>query len=281
MNKIFQLPFALSMGPQRAGTSWIDKYLRYRKDVCLPRDVKETFFFDRYHEKGMEYYAGLFYPNDKHQILMEVSASYFDCRQAPGRIYNSVGPVIKLICPLRDPVERSYSLYKHYLRYGVVQGSLAQAAEQNPQIIESSFYERHLRNWGQYFDLGKITYLFQEELERDPQSFAKKLCDGLGVSFSGLDEQSTKVVNQATQSPSKTLAICAQAGGDWCRAKGLYWPINLAKQLGIKRAVFGREDETRQKTLIPEEDKLFLERRLSGEKDKLEALLGKKIEFWD
>lgn len=103
----FDRPFALSMGPQRSATSWLDRYLRMRGDVCLPRGVKEVFFFDRYFHRGFGFYKRHYTPNSKHSLIMEISTTSFDHPEAPSRVYKIFGDQITLICPLRHPVERS------------------------------------------------------------------------------------------------------------------------------------------------------------------------------
>lgn len=277
----FSKPFALSMGPQRAATSWIDQYLRSRGDVCLPHQVKEIFFFDRHFDKGPDFYKSHFKPEPEHDLIMEVSATYFDCPEAPERIRETLVKDIHLICPLREPVARSYSLYKHYLRYGIVSGTLEEAIEQKPQIIESSRYAEHLARWFDVFGRENITILFQEELDQDPESFIRKLCVGLGIEEKEADLKPFERVNQTTQHAHPKLAAMAQNGADWFRNKGVYWPVNLAKSIGLKRVVFGKDAGVNTDTEVPEEEIRVFHDALKKEKRKLEDLLEEKIKLWD
>ena len=104
---LFPVPFALLIGPQRAGTTWVDRYLRSREDICLPDQVKEIFFFDRNYDRGLDFYKSHFKPDKNHRLIMEITATAFDHPQAPQRIYDTFGKNIRLICPLRHPVIRS------------------------------------------------------------------------------------------------------------------------------------------------------------------------------
>ena len=290
-NRLFEKPFSLSIGPQRAASTWIDRYLRWRRDVCLPSEVKEIFFFDRHYQKGPQFYKSHFNPEPRHKLIMEVSATYFDCAEAPGRVYETLGPEIKMICPLRDPVKRSYSLYKHYLRYGIVNGDLKQAVEQKPQIIESSRYADHLDRWFYYFDRQNIKILLQEILENDPDRFVNQLCDGLDIPTITPDDTLLKRVNPTTQNRNAMLASIAQNSADWLRERRIYWPVNMARRVGLKSLIFGREDvsaksspksspKSSDKTKdMPEEDHKYLHSLLSGEVKKLENLLGHSLEI--
>ncbi len=83
----FDKNFALSIGPQRAGARWIDRYLRGRGDVCLPTHVKEIFYFDRHFERGPEFYFGHFRYLPQHKIGVEVTTTAFDHPEAPARVH--------------------------------------------------------------------------------------------------------------------------------------------------------------------------------------------------
>lgn len=278
---LFQLhPFALSIGPQRAATSWVDRYLRARGDVCLPGEIKEVFFFDRHYHKGPEFYKGHFDPGPEHDLVMEVSATYFDTPEAPERVKETLGEDLRFICPLREPIARSYSLYKHYLRYGIVSGSLEEAIRQKPQIVESSCYADHLKRWCDVFGRERITLLFQEELESDPDSFVAHLCAGLDITFKPVPDSMQKRINQMTQAPSRRLASAAQNTADFFRDRGVYWPMNAAKALGLKKFVFGKEGGERQGVAMAEADRRCLSHYLGEEKRKLEDLIGKPVELW-
>ena len=52
------LPDVIGIGPARTGTTWLYDKLSDRVD--LPRGLKESKFFDRYHTRGIEWYASLF-----------------------------------------------------------------------------------------------------------------------------------------------------------------------------------------------------------------------------
>jgi len=277
---IFDRPFVLFMGPQRAGTSWLDRYLRARKDVCLPSDVKEVFFFDRDFDKGIRSYTAHFDPEPTHKIISEISTTSFDHKDAPKRVYDVFGSDVQLVCPLRNPIVRSYSLYLHYVRYGIVTGSLKDACAQNPQILESSYYADNLNRWVEYYDLDQIHILFQEELESDQDGFIQKVCDVLQIPYIKPQEELRARYNVTTYSKSGVLAGLSQKAADWCRQNRLYALVNMAKCLGMKRVIFGKENPDAARGDIPEEDYAFLQEKLGGEIKKLESLLGREMTVW-
>lgn len=277
---IFEKPFALLMGPQRAGTTWVDRYLRSRGDVCLPEEVKEVFFFDRNFDRGIDFYKSHFTVKPEHHILMEITATSFDCADAPQRVYDLFGDNITLICPLRHPIVRSYSLYLHYLRYGIVNGTLGDAIAQEPQIIKSSYYAEHLLRWIDLFGADKIQFLFQEELEDNQEQYVIHLCQALNLPHIKPSDDVKGRYNVTTFSKFGPLASTAQRIADLLRSYKLYAIINFAKKLGLKKLIFGKERPETQKTSIPEDDLIILNRELGQEIEKLEGLLGISLDQW-
>lgn len=280
-NKVFDKPFVLSMGPQRAGTSWLDRYLRVRGDVCVPAEVKEIFFFDRHYHRGSQFYFDHFQPAPEHKIIMEVSTTSFDVPDAPRHVHEVFGKDLTMLCPLRHPVARSYSLYLHYKRYGMVSGSLQEAYRENPQIIESSRYTDHLENWYEYYGPEHIHLLFQEELEADFERYVAQVCDVLKLDAVDIPPDVTGRYNATTRAPSELLAKCAQYGADFLRKHNMYSVVNVAKLLGLKSLVFGSGGEggldCLDKTKI--DDLKWLNDQLGHEVEKFEALAG-PVQIW-
>jgi len=280
MHNRFHAPFALFMGPQRSGTSWLHRYFLGREDVCLPAEVKELFFFDFNFDQGDNFYYSYFKEKPSHKLVMEVSATYFIHPDAPKRIYEYFGSDVKLICPLRHPVSRSYSLYNHFLRYGITTGSLQDACLKHPEILLSSHYASHLKNWGEYYDLKKIYICFQEDLNKNQEKFVKNLCDYLQIAYQDIPEEARDYYNVTTTPPVQFIATIAHLGAKKLRDMRLYWVINAAKYIGLKKTIFGPEQANSNSELIPEDDKAFLEAHLLSQIIELEELLGYSIDQW-
>lgn len=273
-SKLFSKPFVLFMGPQRSGTSWIDRYLRTHPEICLPGEVKEVFFFDRHFGRGLDFYKSHFKENEKHNCVCEVSTTAFDHSDAPKRVYETFGDDVTLICPLRHPVRRSYSLYKHYYRYGLVSGSLQQACESEPQILSSSHYAYHLKKWMDVFPRENFHFFFQEELEENQHRYVSRICDAMGVSFKPVEHALAGRFNAATRGQLNIVAGFAQAVADILRGLRLYAVINFAKKIGLKRLIFGKEPPRSERAEMPEKDSIWLEEKLAPEVVALEELIG-------
>lgn len=277
---LFDIPFALLIGPQRAGTTWVDRYLRFHGDICLPDGVKEVFFFDRHFDRGLKFYKSHFKVEPHHILAMEITATSFDHPEAPQRIQDIFGDEISLVCPLRHPITRSYSLYLHYLRYGIVTGTLQDAVKQVPQIITSSYYADHVKRWFDIFGKNRIKFIYQEELENNQIKFVKDLCQGLNIQYVAPAEEVQGRYNITTFSKFSALSSMAQKIADLLRYYRLYFIINFAKSIGLKRLVFGKERPDAKKDNIPEEELAWLKEKLGHEVQKLEDLMGTPISYW-
>lgn len=277
----FDHPFILSIGPQRCGTSWLDRYLRQRGDICLPSHVKEIFYFDRHYSRGFSYYKSFFNAKPDHKFYMAVSTTAFDCPEAPARVFETFGPDVKLLCPLRDPVARSYSLYQHYKRYGLVRGSLQDACEVMPQILESSYYARHLNSWSRYYPIDSISFFFQEDLTRDVNGYVSSFCEQMDLSQKAVPVDLAKPFNSQTRPPSYLITTVAQFLAQCLRRCGLFSVINFAKKIGLKPFIFGKEGGGKHDFSLENyaSDMQWLSEQLSGQVEKFEALTGQVTQW--
>ena len=272
------LPNALVIGPQKAGTTWIHRYLELRGDICLPKGVKETMFFDRHYGRGETWYANHFHPDENTRRIVEVAPTYFHHPDAAARILDTLGS-IPLICTLRDPAERSFSLYLHMRRYGMTACTdFREAAHRHPEIIDTSRYASHLKRWFEVFGRENILVLLQEDLAEKQHEYSSLLCQHLELPFVEPGEMLRERVNAAALPSSPALASAGQKIADTLRAAGLYPLINWAKQAGLKSLFFGRRG-----TDVPQlttEERFWIVDRLHPEIEDLESLLERDLSHW-
>ncbi len=186
---LFGKPFVLSMGPQKCGNEWLEHYFRSRKDVCMPDDVKEIFYFDRHVQRGPEFYISHFDPREEHKIVIEFATTIFDAPLAPEHVFELFGRDLQLLCPLRHPVRRAIMAYQDYMRYGLVKGSIQEVVEDTPQILNTSYYSDHLKRWLDQFGAEHIKFLFAEDMEANARAFIQNLCKSLSLSYEPLQQE--------------------------------------------------------------------------------------------
>uniref|UniRef100_A0A672FA79 Sulfotransferase n=1 Tax=Salarias fasciatus TaxID=181472 RepID=A0A672FA79_SALFA len=81
-----KFPQAIIIGVKKGGTRALLEFLRIHPDV---RAVgAEPHFFDRFYEKGLEWYRNLMPRTLEGQITMEKTPSYFITKEAPRRVFS-------------------------------------------------------------------------------------------------------------------------------------------------------------------------------------------------
>lgn len=245
----------------KTGTTWINDYLALRGDVCLPKAVKETFYFDRYYGRGSSWYHHHFRHFDplRHKAVVEVAPSLFHCPQSPSRIRDELG-MVPIIVTYRDPVARSWSHYTHLRRYGYTRKPLADAVDEFPQIIAASRYQERLDYWREHLPDSSITILELDKLRADPDAYVHALCDALAIDPvpipPGLESES----NKAAVPPSFLAARLGRVLSYRLRALGFYNVVNAAKAMGLHRLFFGSGDNSAPLAPTPEEERLLAQK---------------------
>jgi len=272
------------IGPQKAANGWIDKYLRTRDDVCVTQGVRETYFFDSHYHRGIKWYAKHFRDGKGTQRVIEVAPTYFHSRKAPERIRRDLG-LIPLVCTLRHPAERAFSLYLHLRRCGLARGTFRDAVAQvsrNPAsapVLESSRYASNLKRWIDVFGKERILVLFLDALSQDHDRYVHALCDHLGLPSTGVDSSLHGRVNEAALPISAHLARAGLCAGDVFRWMGFYGVIEAAKKAGLKRVFFGRPGDV-ELPRMSDEDRTWFLSQLGHEVEDLEELLGISLPHW-
>lgn len=232
---------ALVVGPMKAGSTWIHDYLAYRGDVTLPAPDKETFFFDRYYKRGLNWYANQFATSGSLAgcPVVEVGPSYFHHSDVPKRIRETLGAV-PLVFTLRDPVKRAWSHYLHIRRYGLTTKSLKEAVGEYPAILEASRYRDSIKRWRAVFPDAAMTFVWQETLATDPAAYARQVSEGLGVDHVNVPWSNIGQSNAAAAPSSALVARLAYRGARFFRDNGLGTIVHWAKVAGFQPLVFGR-----------------------------------------
>lgn len=215
------LPNFVVIGAGKSGTTSLYFYLKQHPDIYVPA-VKETNFFaveginlsfsgprDAVEAKNyfqintLEKYQALFADAAEEKAIGEVSPYYIYSPRASQGIYRHV-PDAKVICILRNPVDRAYSNYLHLFRDGrepLKSFEEAIAAEEQRiadnwspswHYAHAGFYYELLQRYFEYFHPKQIKVFLYENYISDPQNVVKELFDFLGVDSSFQPDMSTR-----------------------------------------------------------------------------------------
>jgi len=264
------------IGSQKAGTTWIYEYLKTLPEVCFPAEVKETFFFDKYYYKGLDWYFWHFKHCKENDKKGEVAPTYFDVPEVPERIYK-LNKSIRIVVTLRNPYERSWSLYLHQLRYGFVKGTFQEAIKQDPRILTSSFYATHLKRWFNVFEKEQVLIMLHDELKNNPNQYIKQICHFLDIPFQEKPEFFQKEINPTELSRNIFLAKVFNDLAHWLRSYRMYWLINFSKKLGLKKLIFSGGRLPQGPTEV---DYQIMEEKFEAEIKQLETMLNLDLSQW-
>jgi len=210
------LPDVLLIGASKCGTSSMAAQLSSHPD-CMPPFFKEVRYFDssRIPVTDLATYRAHF-PSAAHRRARELlsgrrawtadfSPTYFDHPHAPRRVFEVLGPDVRLILMLRNPIDRAFSQYRFQRGFGnereehfekaleleasrVADEAEKQLADEayfsNPLnqfgYVARGLYLQYLKRWHHYFDPSQLLIVRFEDFKRAPQPVFDEVCDFLG-----------------------------------------------------------------------------------------------------
>lgn len=157
-------------------------------DATVPLGVKEVRFFDKYYNKGWDWYRSCFPECPEGCLTGEASPTYFARPTAMKRIVE-VMPDVKLIVMLRNPVNRLISHYYHICsidkdfldRYPSVEDFWLTARERDFYLIERGIYIKSYETCVDLVGSATLAVLSSEEFFANPNELTRRIFNYLGV----------------------------------------------------------------------------------------------------
>jgi len=283
--KVRRLPTFVGIGPTRTGTTWL--HAAFQGCVGLPRRTKETDYFSNNYSLGFSWYLSHFRSYPSAMVLGEFTPTYFDYQDSPARIAQDL-PDCKIVCTLRDPVDRIYSHYRLLRSEGWIgRQTLFEALEHHSRwrdgagnMLGTNRYAFHLSRWFREFGRENVLVAFVEDLKTNPQQYLNDIADFIRAPR--VDLQTTGIANkQLNLNPSQRaplhphLASRARRLRDSLERKRFYRTLEFLQP--FFRYCYGRG--TLFSPLDPETEQVLRE-RFRPEVDALEDLLGREISQW-
>jgi hypothetical protein len=211
-----RLPNFLYIGPDKAGSSWLHEALLHHPNIFLS-EAKDLYFFDRYYDRGLEWYASQFRnAQPSHTIVGEVCPDYLASPVAPTRIHECLGDA-RLMVTLREPASRAFSSYLYMRKHGLGPTTFRQALETYPELVEHGRYATQLRRYARYHERGLLHISLFDDLQNDPRAFFDDVVAFLGLPAIDLDEAALGARLPASKARMVPLAWAARQSADWVR----------------------------------------------------------------
>jgi len=171
------------IGAPKCGTTWLTRRLSQHPGLCMPND--EIHYYSREYARGPGWYRDWFAAAMPGQLLAENSNSYLTEPPALPRIV-AEQPDARLLCVLRNPVERAYSSYGMQIDRGRATDDIDRYLDPErsprPHILTNGLYAAALQPWYDHFPAERILVLRFETIRSDPAGLLKRV-----FGFAGLD----------------------------------------------------------------------------------------------
>jgi hypothetical protein len=245
------LPNFLFIGPDKSGSSWIQKVLRHHVDVFLP-PAKDIYFFDQNFDKGVGWYERYFRDGEGREVIGEICHDYLFHPEVPMRIRGVLGADVKLMVCLREPVERSYSAYLNMRKNGWEIGTFDEAVRADPTLLGHGQYGTHLSRFYEVFPKEQIYIGIFDDLRKDPVSFLNSLTDWLQVPRLELHEKMLQPERAASYARSARTARVVKRAAILARGAGLAHVVGKIKSNPVVQSMLYREYGADMNVLAPE-----------------------------
>jgi hypothetical protein len=269
-------PEFFAVGPARTASTWLHNTLA--PHVNLPLTVKETRFLDVLYRRGLRWYRAQFGRLRENLPCGEIAPTYFHSNLVRARIKEHA-PGVRIICTLRDPVERLYSLFR-YLRFRGNNWTFEYALTHYEEMAESARYGHYVKAWIEDFGRSNVLVTIYDDIGHDPQAYVDRICDFIQIPRFVLppSQQARVNVSEDMREPtSYALLRISRCMGAVASALRLRVAFKIAKHIGLKRLFFGKGRE-----LPPFDPRLAVELRkhLTPQIEEVEHIIGRDLSSW-
>jgi hypothetical protein len=274
------LPTFLGIGVPKAGTTWLYDLMVSHPEVYIPEKLKDIRYFNRFYDQGPDWYQS-FFPSSteaqNYKVIGEITAHYLYNVNCPGRMARDLEKP-KLLLMLRNPIDRTWSHYKHRARLDNYQGTFESYLEYDPNAIRFSLYSENIKRFQDHFEEEQFLILLFDRVFADVMSTRALIAEFLEIDPQKFPEESgSKIINKGYIPRYRSVYAAVAKGADFARESRIYWPVHLAKKLGIKRLISVEGDQPKPMT---KETRQRLLEIFDQEISDLEMLLQTDLSQW-
>lgn len=182
-----QFPNFLIIGAMKAGTTTLYHDLLHTPGVYMPpeKEPEDLIHDEVLSEQGRRSYAKRFVAAPHGAICGEASTAYTKApliNNVPERARAVLGPDLRIVYILRDPIDRIQSEYRHRVGLGLENQSIDFAVQVDESYIRISQYGYQLSKWKEFFPSNQILVIQFEDYLKDRSNQLSVLRNFLGLS---------------------------------------------------------------------------------------------------
>ena len=269
-------------GPARSGTTMLTLALSAHPEVCLAEGVKEVNFFNKYFDRGLDWYADLFEGCEPGRTRGEVSNLYFYHPEVPGRVRSAL-PDAKIVVTLRDPYERLCSVYRYWTGREKLDRDTTLVdvvADPTHPIVRMNRYGTLLERWYAALPAEQIHVALFDLLRSDPDRYLEEVADFLEIEGDAMEARADSGSNRAIQGRFPGVGRLARRTGELLRASGLRGLLGWLKRSSLVRRLLFTKPSTSSRELLTDDVVEALRPVLNPEIERAEQATGRTLARW-
>lgn len=294
----------LIIGAGKSGTTSLYYYLAQHPCIFMPRIKEPQFFllpgldidttadqrewcaktFPGAIAKYAEY-SQLFVSSRPGQLCGEASVRYLQFESA-ARNLGTYAPDVKLICVLRNPVERAFSNFAHAKRdraddRGSVLAAFRQDGIEHP-YFSGGFYDQQLQRYADLAPNNPLRVWLYDELVRDSGAVVREIFEYLGVDSTFTPDISFRanVSGEANRANLWARVYDWAVRSRWRRNPMVRWMLTTTVKQMLVRVLAERANVGRVKPELTALEWETLGGIYSEEITRLEKRLGRNLSHW-
>ncbi|WP_434037251.1 sulfotransferase family protein [Formosa sp. 4Alg 33] len=297
------LPDFLIVGAAKAGTTSLFHYLEQHPEVFLPTVKEPKYFVTKFLNlpqqgkgdqltyelmiKDFQSYSNLFSEKLESQICGEASVDYlYYSKKVIPEIKSKLGDP-KIIIMLRDPLKRSFSAYNHLIRdvreiksfkegLSLEEDRIRDNYEFIWHYTKASLYHDDVKNFMDHFSNVKIVIF--EEFVKDPIVITQEVYKFLNIDASVIPDVN-KRYNFTGHPKNKHLQKILKGSPNQFSRRFFKWIFD-EKTRTVLRNILENRNLSKPKENMAADTKAYLQSVFKKDKEELEKLLDKKLDFW-
>lgn len=294
----------LIIGAGKSGTTSLYYYLAQHPDVFLSRNKEPRFFLlpglgidttpaqREWYEQGfpegvksVEEYEALFADARPGQKRGEASIQYLLTGIA-ARNLARYAPTARLICLLRNPIERAFSNYQHAIRDKLeARRSILDILREEGAshlYFDGSFYGRQLECYAQQAPENPLRVWLYEEFVADPVRVTQEMFAFIGVDAGFLPDVSFRANVSGTAEPGNWWAKLYEWArkSRWRQSPLVRRFLSVERKRAILRVLSRKADAGRVRQEMSEVEWNALAVVYEEDMRKLEQVLGRDLGHW-
>ena len=272
--------------------------MRQHSEIYIPAFKEPHFFYiTENYNNGLQWYEKNYFNKADKKIIADFTPSYFFDKNAPKRIYESLGRNMKFLVILRNPVDRAYSHYLHSKRddhesenfeksLELEVGRLEKYKDQSDYLsylrhsyVHQGLYAQMIDRYLQYFSLDNFLFIhFEDELLQERELTIKRILYFLEVDNSVLLNTNIRS-NPSSKEKSKTLKKLMKKRGWWRKVIKFMVPSMQLRQIIRNKIQRINITEFKAQQLDSEVKSDVLAKYFKEDISNLERIINKKMNW--